>query len=106
MKFSGVFRDGTAAVASLKRWFAASVAAKFMRASIAPVENQSGPSDQPATSGGSNSVWPMLASGVLALSIEKPFQPISRMARTTNSTGQAYRVYQRAGSAIHGDRRM
>ena len=73
--------------ARLKRWFAASVDAKFIRASIAPVENQPRPRSQPLTSGGSNSVCPMLVSGVRAVSTENPFQPISLIARTTNSTG-------------------
>ncbi len=72
----------------LNRWLTASVAAKFMRASIAPVENQPAPSSQPLTSGGSNSVCPMAVSGPRAASTEKPFQPTSLIARATNSTGQ------------------
>ena len=37
--------------------------AKFIRASIAAVENHAAPRSQPATSGGSNSCWPMFDSG-------------------------------------------
>ena len=66
---------------------AASVAAKFVRASIVPVENQSAPSGHPPTFGGSKSSWPMLASGARTVSSEKPCQPTSRIARATNSAG-------------------
>jgi hypothetical protein len=45
--------DDAAAVASLNFWFDDSVDAKFIRASIMPVENHPCPSVQPATSGGS-----------------------------------------------------
>ena len=41
--------------------------AKFIRASIAAVENHDAPSDQPATSGGSKSCCPIFASGLNAL---------------------------------------
>jgi len=63
------------------------VDAKFIRASIAPVANQVCPASHPLTSGGSNSVWPMLASGASAVSTENPTHPMSLIARTTNSTG-------------------
>ena len=72
----------------LNRWFDVSAAAKFIRASIAPVENQLWPRSQPETSGGSNSCCPMLVSGVSALFTENPAKPTSFIARTTNSTGQ------------------
>ena len=84
---SGDWRYGCASRARLKRWLAASVEEKFIRASIDEVEIQSGPVPQPLTSGGSYSCWPMLVSGVIAVLTEKPVQPISLMARTTYSTG-------------------
>ena len=58
-----------------------------MRDSIDAVENHSAPSAQPLTSGGSYSCWPMLTSGVIAASTDRPFQPVSLIARTTNSIG-------------------
>src|SRR5207302_11492653 len=73
-------------------WSDASVAAKLVRASICPVENQLAPSGHPATFGGSYSVWPMAASGDRALSSEKFCQPISLIDRTTYSTGHEYRA--------------
>src|SRR5262245_31330628 len=76
-----------AALARLNRWLAASADAKFMRASIPPVENQAAPVSQPATSGGSYNVCPMLARGASASLTEKPVQPMSFSARATNSTG-------------------
>ncbi len=76
----------------LKRWFVARSAAKFIRASMPPLENQPGPSSQPLTSGGSKSCWPMLMSGLSALFTENPFQPTSFNDRATNSTGQEYRL--------------
>ena len=74
-------------MARLNFWFPASVDAKFMRVSMAPVENQSRPSDHPATSGGSKSCCPMLTSGDSVLPSEKPVQPVSFIAFTTYSTG-------------------
>ena len=50
---SGEVRAGADAVCRLKRWLAISAAAKFIRESIDAVENHSGPSAQPFTSGGS-----------------------------------------------------
>ena len=41
------------AACRLKRWFGINAAAKFIRDSIDAVENHSGPSAQPFTSGGS-----------------------------------------------------
>ena len=77
-----------AAAARLNFWLVASDAAKFSRASIALVENQAVPVSHPATSGGSNRICPMFASGVSASLTEKPVQPTSLRARTTYSTGQ------------------
>src|SRR6266545_803526 len=82
-----------AAAARLNRWFAASVAAKLTRASVAPLENHAGPRSHPETSGGSKRFCPMLFSGVSAEFSEKPDQPKSFSPRTTTSAGQAYRRY-------------
>src|SRR5690349_24245418 len=84
----GDFTSDFAALRRFTRWFLVSVAAKFVRASAAPVVNQSWPRFQPATSGGSNSCWPMLTIGDSALSIENPDQPISLTDRATYSAGQ------------------
>src|SRR5476649_2131522 len=83
----GVALNGFAAVASLNFWLPANCEAKFMRASIAPVENQDSPSDHPDTFGGSYRIWPMLDNGVSASDTENPTQPISLSARGTNSAG-------------------
>src|ERR1019366_6692898 len=83
----GLLRAPAAAAASLNFWLAASVEAKFIRASIAPVENQLWPSTHPATFGGSSSSYPMLMSGANVLSSEKPTHPASFIDRTTNSAG-------------------
>ena len=88
----GLLRATFAAAARLNFWFAASVDAKFILASIAPVENQPSPSVQPATSGGSNKVWFMLMSGDRTEPAENPVHPTSFIARTTNSAGHEYRV--------------
>ena len=48
----------------------------------------------------------MLVSGVRAPSTERPAQPISRTARTTNSTGHEYRANHRSGLLNHSDWRM
>ena len=58
-----------------------------MRASIALVENHSGPSRQPLTSGGSKRIWPMFASGVSALSTENPVHPRELLATIYHSVG-------------------
>ena len=87
-------------------WFDATVAAKFMRASIWPVPNHARPSCQPATLGGSNSVCPMLVSGTRAESIENPFQPISLIVRITNSAGQAKRALKLPGLVNHCELKM
>src|SRR5215472_8354323 len=84
----GDFPPARARLPRFTRWFLVSVAAKLVRASEAPVVNQVAPRFQPATSGGSNSCWFMFTIGESALSIEKPFQPISFTERATNSAGQ------------------
>src|SRR5689334_4450053 len=94
----GLLRAPAAAEARRNFWFSASVDAKFMRASIAPVENQLCPSTQPATFGGSYSSCPMLIIGDSAVPTEKPVHPVSLMARTTNSAGHEYLVNSRDGS--------
>src|SRR5258705_8093802 len=80
--------EEAAAAAILNFWFDDSVDAKFMRASIMPVENHPAPSVQPATSGGSKSCWPMLTRGDSVVASEKPVQPVSFRDRMTYSTGQ------------------
>src|SRR5688572_1898300 len=52
IRSSGARRACVASRDRLNRWFEASIEAKFIRASMVPVENHSWPSDQPATSGG------------------------------------------------------
>ena len=84
---SGVPADGSASLRSLNCWLDTSVAAKFMRASSVPVENQSVPNRHPETSGGSNRTCPMLASGVIALLAENPVHPTALINRVTYSTG-------------------
>src|SRR5437016_1806256 len=81
-----------AAAARLYRWLPASVAPKFIRASMAPLENHDGPRSHPDTSGGSNRFCPMFDKGVSASFTEKPLHPKSFSARTTNSTGHEYRA--------------
>src|SRR6185436_638557 len=85
----GVRPSASSATASVSFWLAASVAAKFVRASIVPVENQPAPTGHPPTFGGSKSSWPMLASGERTLSSESPCQPTSLIARATYSVGHA-----------------
>ena len=87
----------------LNFWLLDSVAAKFIRSSMAPVETQPRPTAQPATSGGSKSCCPMFDSGESAEFTENPAQPISLTARTTISTGQLYRAYRCAGSLKRSD---
>src|SRR4051812_2203156 len=86
---SGVFDALPAftAAARLNFWLPARAEAKFMRASIALVENHVCPASQPLTSGGSNSTCPMLDSGVSASLTENPLQPTSFSARAMNSAG-------------------
>src|SRR6185436_9261442 len=91
MKLSTACADpfaGCAAVPSRNFWFDASVDAKFIRASILPVENHNWPRSQPATSGGSNSCCPMFTSGVSADCADNPVHPVSLIDLTTYSTGQ------------------
>src|SRR3954470_7566845 len=88
---SAVIATGLAAVARRNFWLAASAEAKFIRASIAPVENQDCPRSHPATSGGSKSACPILLSGASVSPRENPVQPTSLSVRTTNSTGHEYR---------------
>src|SRR5258708_38076114 len=86
---SGDLTDPRAAFRSSNFWLAASCAAKFMRASIAPLVNHSSPKSHPATSGGSNNCCPIALSGLSVSLTEKPDQPISLIDRTTNYTGHA-----------------
>src|SRR3954468_115235 len=88
-------RTGAAARARLNFWFSASDAAKFIRASIVPVENHPCPSSHPATSGGSNSTWFMLISAAGDESTENPLQPTSFGARVTNPACHEYRENHR-----------
>jgi len=62
-RFSGDFTTPRAALRSSNFWLPASVAAKFMRASIDPLVNQLSPSDQPATFGGSKSCCSIVTIG-------------------------------------------
>src|SRR4051794_13056678 len=87
----------------LNFWLAASCAAKFIRVSIAPLENHDGPRSQPATSGGSNNCCPMFAIGVSASFTENPVQPTSLIDRATNSAGHEYLEYRFAASVNCGD---
>ena len=69
-------------------WFVASCAAKFIRASIAPLENHAGPRSQPATSGGSKSCCPMLISGFSA-SFDREARPAHLLDRARRRTPPA-----------------
>ena len=71
---------GRSVAARKSFWLAASVAAKFVRASIVPVENHAAPSGHPPTFGGSKSCCPIAAIGDRALSTEKFCQPTSLIA--------------------------
>src|SRR5919109_746134 len=75
-----------------------------MRASIVALEIQFGPPGHPLTSGGSKSVCPMFASGVSAVSTEKPVQPMSFSERTTYSTGHENRAQYERESQNSDDR--
>ncbi len=86
---SGDLTDPRALLRSSNFWFVASCEAKFMRASIAPLVNQSDPRSHPDTSGGSNSCCPIAINGLRVSLTENPVQPISLIERTTNSTGHA-----------------
>src|SRR3954471_2384423 len=99
-------RTGVAARARLNFWLRASDEAKFIRASIVPVENHPCPTSHPATSGGSNSTWFMLISAAREVSTEYPLQPTSFTARVTNSAGHEYRENHRLGSVNQGELKM
>src|SRR5215471_7289230 len=102
-RFSGDFTTPRAALRSSNFWLPASCAAKFMRASMAPLVNQSSPSDHPATFGGSNSCCSIVIIGLSASLTEKPDQPTSLMARATNSDGHEYLLKKFDGSVNVGD---